>query len=42
MGQILSIPLILIGVFLLWLSRSAPTLQPASPAAIEATERKTA
>jgi phosphatidylglycerol:prolipoprotein diacylglycerol transferase len=28
MGQILSLPLILVGLFLLWLSRRAPTLQP--------------
>jgi phosphatidylglycerol:prolipoprotein diacylglycerol transferase len=32
MGQLLSVPLILLGVFLLWLSRSAPTLQPVVPA----------
>ena len=31
MGQILSLPLILIGLFLLWLSRRAPTLAPATP-----------
>lgn len=30
MGQVLSLPLIVLGVFLLWRSRSAPTLQPAS------------
>lgn len=28
MGQILSVPLILVGLFLLWLSRRSPTLQP--------------
>jgi phosphatidylglycerol:prolipoprotein diacylglycerol transferase len=28
MGQVLSVPLILLGVFWLWRSRSAPTLQP--------------
>jgi len=28
MGQVLSLPLIAIGLFLLWLSRSAPTLEP--------------
>ena len=28
MGQVLSTPLILLGLFLLWKSRSAPTLQP--------------
>ena len=27
MGQVLSIPLVLVGVWLLWLSRRAPTLQ---------------
>ena len=30
MGQLQSIPLVAIGLFLLWLSRSAPTLLPAS------------
>ena len=29
MGQVLSLPLIALGLFLLWLSRRAPTLQPA-------------
>lgn len=34
MGQVLSLPLILLGLFWLWRSRSAPTLQPQSaPAA---------
>ncbi|WCE03084.1 prolipoprotein diacylglyceryl transferase [Pseudoxanthomonas sp. JBR18] len=33
MGQVLSLPLIALGLFLLWLSRRAPTLQPAPPAA---------
>jgi phosphatidylglycerol:prolipoprotein diacylglycerol transferase len=28
MGQLLSIPLILVGLFWLWRSRHAPTLQP--------------
>ena len=28
MGQILSLPLIAVGIVLLWLSRRAPTLQP--------------
>ena len=28
MGQLLSLPLVLLGLFLLWLSRRAPTLQP--------------
>lgn len=32
MGQLLSLPLILLGLFLLWKSRSAPTLQPQVPA----------
>ncbi|MDR2872245.1 MAG: prolipoprotein diacylglyceryl transferase [Xanthomonadaceae bacterium] len=32
MGQVLSMPLILLGLLLLWLSRRAPTLQPAAPA----------
>ncbi len=32
MGQLLSLPLILVGLFLLWLSRRAPVLQPAPPA----------
>ncbi|GAB2504316.1 prolipoprotein diacylglyceryl transferase [Pseudoxanthomonas sangjuensis] len=29
MGQLLSLPLVLLGLFLLWLSRRAPTVQPA-------------
>ncbi len=33
MGQVLSVPLILAGVFLLWLSRRSPTLAPVSNAA---------
>ncbi|MGY0560110.1 prolipoprotein diacylglyceryl transferase [Luteimonas sp. A277] len=33
MGQLLSLPLIALGLFLLWKSRSAPTLQPQVPAA---------
>ena len=28
MGQVLSLPLVLLGLFLLWKSRTAPTLQP--------------
>ncbi|MBN6149935.1 prolipoprotein diacylglyceryl transferase [Xanthomonas sp. AmX2] len=32
MGQILSTPLILLGLILLWMSRRAPVLQPAPPA----------
>ena len=34
-GQILSIPLVLLGLFLLWLSRRSPTLQPVVPPAPE-------
>ena len=30
-GQILSVPLVLLGLYLLWLSRRAPTLQPVVP-----------
>lgn len=33
MGQVLSLPLIALGLFLLWRSRSAPTLQPVPTAA---------
>jgi phosphatidylglycerol:prolipoprotein diacylglycerol transferase len=29
MGQVLSLPLVALGMFLLWLSRRSPTLQPA-------------
>lgn len=29
-GQLLSVPLVLLGLFLLWLSRRAPTMQPAA------------
>ena len=32
MGQVLSLPLIAIGLFWLWLSRRSPTLQPVPPA----------
>lgn len=32
MGQLLSLPLVALGLFLLWLSRRAPTLQPAEGA----------
>ncbi|WP_226470376.1 prolipoprotein diacylglyceryl transferase [Luteimonas panaciterrae] len=35
MGQLLSVPLILIGLFWLWKSHRAPTLQPQPPAAAE-------
>jgi phosphatidylglycerol---prolipoprotein diacylglyceryl transferase len=31
-GQLLSLPLVALGLFLLWRSRSAPVLQPAAPA----------
>lgn len=31
MGQVLSTPLILVGLYWLWLSRRSPTLQPATP-----------
>jgi len=31
-GQLLSLPLVALGLFLLWRSRSAPVLQPAVPA----------
>jgi len=30
-GQILSVPLVLLGLYLLWLSRRARTLQPVEP-----------
>ena len=33
MGQVLSLPLIALGLFLLWLSRRSPTLAPAPVAA---------
>jgi phosphatidylglycerol:prolipoprotein diacylglycerol transferase len=43
MGQILSLPLIVTGLFLLWLSRRAPTLlPPANAAAQDVPERKAA
>jgi phosphatidylglycerol:prolipoprotein diacylglycerol transferase len=32
MGQVLSLPLVALGLFLLALSRRAPTLQPVLPA----------
>ena len=32
MGQVLSLPLVALGLFLLWLSRRSPTLQPVVPA----------
>ena len=31
MGQILSLPLIVLGLFFFWLSRRSPTLQPVVP-----------
>ena len=36
MGQVLSTPLILLGLYWLWLSRRAPTLQPVPPAQTQA------
>jgi len=43
MGQILSLPLILVGIFLLWLSRRSPTLLPPATAGVqEIPERKAA
>ena len=36
MGQILSLPLVALGLFLLWMSRRAPTLQPARAEAANA------
>ncbi|HLS83481.1 MAG TPA: prolipoprotein diacylglyceryl transferase [Arenimonas sp.] len=35
MGQVLSLPLLAVGLLLLWLSRRAPTLQPEPPAQAE-------
>ena len=32
MGQVLSVPLVLFGLYLLWRSRRAPTLAPRVPA----------
>jgi phosphatidylglycerol---prolipoprotein diacylglyceryl transferase len=37
MGQVLSLPLVLIGLFWLWKSRTSPTLQPQPDIAAEAT-----
>jgi len=37
MGQVQSLPLIVVGLVLLWLSRRAPTLQPVPPAAVAPT-----
>ncbi|MGH8027508.1 MAG: prolipoprotein diacylglyceryl transferase [Pseudoxanthomonas sp.] len=36
MGQLLSLPLIVLGLFLFWLSRRSPTLQPVVPVAADA------
>ncbi len=36
MGQVLSLPLIVLGLFLFWLSRRSPTLQPVVPVADDA------
>jgi phosphatidylglycerol---prolipoprotein diacylglyceryl transferase len=38
-GQILSVPLVLLGLYLLWLSRRAPTLQPVVPVATDGKEK---
>ncbi len=38
MGQVLSLPLALLGLFLLWLSRRAPVLMPSLPDATPASE----
>ena len=40
MGQVLSLPLIAFGLFLLWKSRGAPVLQPAAPAPPEVKEAR--
>lgn len=37
-GQILSVPLVLLGLYLLWLSRRAPTLQPVAPVPVAGKE----
>lgn len=39
-GQLLSVPLVLLGIFLLLWSRRAPTLQPQPPSATVATEKR--
>jgi phosphatidylglycerol:prolipoprotein diacylglycerol transferase len=31
MGQVLSLPLVALGLFLLWRSHTAPVLQPVAP-----------
>lgn len=38
MGQVLSLPLIALGMFLFWLSRRSPTLQPVVPVQADATQ----
>jgi phosphatidylglycerol:prolipoprotein diacylglycerol transferase len=35
MGQILSLPLIAVGLLLLWMSRGAPVLMPSTPPSAE-------
>jgi phosphatidylglycerol:prolipoprotein diacylglycerol transferase len=42
MGQILSLPLIIIGIVLLWMSRSAPTLLPPTVEAVQRVPQKKA
>jgi phosphatidylglycerol---prolipoprotein diacylglyceryl transferase len=42
MGQVLSVPLLLLGIYWLWKSRSAPTLAPSPPAAPAAQMREAA
>src|SRR5690348_13742241 len=42
MGQILSLPLIVIGIALLWMSRSAPTLLPPAADAVQRVPQKKA
>jgi phosphatidylglycerol:prolipoprotein diacylglycerol transferase len=43
MGQVLSLPLIAIGLYLLWLSRNAPTLlPPAASMSLDADVKKAA
>jgi phosphatidylglycerol:prolipoprotein diacylglycerol transferase len=38
MGQVLSLPLIVLGLFLFWLSRRSPTLQPVVPVQADTTQ----
>jgi phosphatidylglycerol:prolipoprotein diacylglycerol transferase len=42
MGQILSLPLIVIGIVLLWMSRGAPTLLPPAVEAVQPVPQKKA